>query len=196
MLEERHPGISHLCVSELFCNLRELFGFGFNMYKNFLALSLFKSDWWGVWREKGTFWFSSLQRSPPCPSLAFREVQDRNWQPAVFAQKAVSTQALALSRARSWTQGIWSQASLGARHPWEPGSPASTCAFCRAGVGCIPSWHGVLETWLTSGIDEHPISCAGLLALTTWNLVTFKLLQFLHAFCSFFDFYICVGLCL
>lgn len=115
MLEERRPGISHLCVSELFRNLRELFGFEFNMYKNFLLLLLLKSDWWGVWREKGTFGFTSLQRSPPCPSLAFHEVQDRNWQPGVFAQKAVSTQALALSRAGSWNQGIWRQVSQGAR---------------------------------------------------------------------------------
>lgn len=85
MLEERHPGISRLCADELFSNLCELFGF--NIHKNF-PLLLFKNDWWGAWREQGTLWFRSLQRSPPCPSLTYHEVQGKNRQPTVqWAQK-------------------------------------------------------------------------------------------------------------
>lgn len=127
---------------------------------------------------------SSLQRSPPYPSLAFHEVQGRNWQPAMFAQKAVSTQALAVSRA-----GSWSQVSPGARL-----SCLHVCAFCGASVGPTASCHGIPETWLTAGMGKHLISCAGFSVLTTSNLVIFKLLQFLHAFFSFFDFRVCVGL--
>lgn len=99
---------------------------------------------------------------------------------------------------RQWAHRPWHSAGLGAgaRCPQEPGSPASICTFCGASLGPTPSWHGIPGTWLTAGIDKHLISCAGFLVFTTSNLVIFKLLQFLHAFFSFFDFHVCVGLCL
>lgn len=88
-------------------------------------------------------------KSPFCLSLTYHEVQGRNWQHAVFAQKAVRAQALACSWSRK--HSIWRQVS------------ALLLAFCESVRGSVLSGSQLAshpERLLTSGIKQPLISCA------------------------------------